>query len=122
MLIESDGMQMAWLKKQDHIENEMVNEPAVSGWPWHKTGLFKQQFQMIISASLPPSLSSVSPFILYPLFSLSPFFISPLPCFLSLSPFSSPFSQILPKIRVQSNYHDFEKSKYIVLLSNCLLV
>lgn len=54
MLIESDGMQMAWLKKQDHIENEMVNEPAVSGWPWHKTGLFKQQFQMIVSASLPP--------------------------------------------------------------------
>lgn len=44
MLIESDGMQMVWPKKQDHIENEMVNEPAVSVWPWYKTGLFKQQF------------------------------------------------------------------------------
>lgn len=54
MLIESDGLQMVWPKKQDDIENEMVNEPAVSGWPWHKTGLFQQKFQMVVSASLPP--------------------------------------------------------------------
>ena len=89
MLIESDGLQMVWPKKQDYIENEMLNEPPVSGWPWHKTGLCQQQFQMRVSAPLPAfplcfPLSLV-PFLLS-LHSLFLLFLAFYPFLLSLLP------------------------------------
>lgn len=49
MLIEGDGIQIVQSKNQDQIEKATGMSPLFQVGPKRKNGLFKQQFQIIVS-------------------------------------------------------------------------